>query len=190
MLSHDSQPPVPSPRLSRAEIANFLTSNELRIREMARTKLSRGSGFVDSQDVFASVARRLDQLASGSGVRPRSEAELWALVRTVTTNTAIEKTRLVARVRAIASTEGLYGQELLKRLEECGGDDEATLLVHRMALALPAAVDRQIMFLFLRGASFTAMAVALEMTEDAVRKRWARLRSALEERFLGGQLDD
>jgi DNA-directed RNA polymerase specialized sigma24 family protein len=157
---------------------------------MARTKLSRGSGFVDSQDVFASVARRLDQLASGAGVRPRSEAELWALVRTVTTNTAIEKTRLVARVRSFASTEGLYGQELLKRLEECGGDDEATLLVHRMALSLTVAVDRQIMFLFLRGATFSAMGVALQMSEDAVRKRWARLRDALEERFIDGQLDD
>ncbi len=165
--------------------------NEAAIRGLARSKLFAATqGVVDSEEVFASVVRRLDRLATRGGVRPRSEAELWALVRTVTTNTAIEKNRLVVRARAMVDNEGVYARELLVRLEACATDDEAMLLVHRMALFLSEAVERQILFLMLRGASFPAIATALRSTESAVRKRWSRLKVTLEERFEHGYFDD
>lgn len=179
------------PPLSRAEVAEFLTTNEAKIREIARAKIHKAHWpSLDSHEVLASVVRRLDRLANGAGVRPRSEAELWALVRCVTKNTAIEKSRLVARAQALVSSEGEYALQLLSRLEVCATDDEATLLVHRMALCLASAEERQILFLLLRGASFPAIAVALGSTEGAVRRHWCRLKHDLEERFAHGYLDD
>ncbi len=178
-------------RLSRAQVASFIATNERRIREMARAKIqATHRATLDSQEVFASVARRLDRLASGAGVRPRSEAELWALVRCVTANTAIEKNRLVARAKALEVSEGEYARQLSRRLDGCATDDEATLLVQRMALCLGDAVERQIMFLLLRGASFPAIAAALGTTEGAVRRRWCRLKHELEGRFADGFFDD
>lgn len=165
--------------------------NQATIRDLARSKLfSMTKGVVDSEEVFASVARRLDRLATKGGVRPRSEAELWALVRTVTTNTAIEKNRLMVRARALVDNEGVYARQLLARLEACDSDDEAMLLVHRMALLLSEAVDRQVLFLMLRGASFPAIAIALRSTESAIRRRWSRLKASMEERFDDGYFDD
>lgn len=189
--------PVPNPPhrtpdtpLSPVEVAAFISDNESKIREMARTKLRAArQGALDSQDVFASVARRLDSLANSARVRPRSEAELWALVRCVTTNTAIEKVRLVSRAQALVSSEGKFARHLLRRLEACGSDDEATLLVHRMALCLSNAEDRQILFLLLRGASFPAIAAALGRTESSIRNRWSRLRHELKQGFEQGFLD-
>lgn len=177
--------------LTRDQVARFVMINQAAIRELARSKLTAiTDGVLDSEEVFASVVRRLDRLATRGGVRPRSEAELWALVRTVTTNTAIEKNRLVVRARALVDNEGVYAQQLLLRLEACTTDDEAMLLVHRMALLLPEAADRQVLFLLLRGASFPAIAVALRCTEPAARKRWSRLKTSLEERFDHGYFDD
>lgn len=177
--------------LTRDQVASFVMTNQAAIRELARSKLFRATRSVaDSEEILASVARRLDRLATDGGVRPRSEAELWALVRTVTAHTAIEKNRLVARARAMADNDGAYAHHLLRRLEVCATDDEAMLLVHRMALCLHEATDRQILFLVLRGASFPAIATALKTTEAAVRKRWQRLKEALEERFEHGDLDD
>lgn len=197
MESRAPTPPDPSVDrsrlacLSRDQVAGFVMINKTAIRELARSKLiAVTKGVVDSEEVFASVARRLDRLATRGGVRPRSEAELWALVRTVTTNTAIEKNRLVVRARAMVDNEGAYAQQLLARLEACATDDEATLLVHRMALFLSESAERQILFLMLRGASFPAIAMAVRSTESAVRKRWSRLKATLEERFEHGYFDD
>lgn len=178
------EPDDPRPEgLSREYVARFLLENEAKIRELARQKLGNTRGPQDSEDVFASVTRRFDQLASGKGVRPRSAAELWALVRIVTQNTAIEKVRLVARMRALTDVEGEYARRMADRFESCESDEEATLLVQRMAMTMSSADDRQIFFLNLRGASDQAIATAMRMTKEAASKRRRRLWHSLEERF-------
>ena len=120
----------------------------------------------------------------------RSEAELWALIEAIARNTAVSRTRLIERMQNLVTEEGDYAYFLIRGLNACATDDEATLLVHRMLLSIPDASDRQITALILRGAAHRAIAGLLGITEEHSRQRWKRVREDLVARFKGGLLDE
>jgi DNA-directed RNA polymerase specialized sigma24 family protein len=178
------------PLLDRGAIARFLIDHQDRIRAVARRKLSANARTVfDSEDVFSSVLRRVDTMVESGTLRPRSVAELWALIDTITRNNAINRTRLIERARALLSDEGAYAQSLLDRLCRYSTDDEATILLYRMMGCLRDDTDRQVLTLHLRGATHRAIASLLNISEDASRQRWRTIRNLLQEKFSEGSLD-
>lgn len=198
MNEHQSNGGSPAPlwtiggdaRAQRQAIAAWVLDNQDQIRAIARRKLTRSTRSVfDSEDILSSVLRRLDGMAQRGRLQPRNEDELWALVAAIARNTALSKTQLIERVRARVSEDGPYAQEVLRRLNACADDDEATLLVHRMMHTLKQGPDRQILAMMLRGASHRAIAAFLGTTEAASRQRWKRIRDELCERFREGALD-
>lgn len=186
----DPDPPghPPAKDAARHLVASFLLRNRDQIRAIARARLSADTRTVyDSEDVFSSVLRRIDNLARQGVLRPANETELWALIHTIARNTALKKTLLIERARILVTEDPRYGYELMERLNRCRDDDEATLLVYRLMLALDDPLDRQVFALYLRGASHRAIASFLGIREDASRKRWVRLRDDLRDRFAKGQ---
>lgn len=174
----------PSQPLARQAVANYILTHQERIRAIARRKLTTTTRRVfDSEEVLSSVMRRLDSMAARGTLLPHSEAELWALVEAITKNTAVSKTRLIERTRNLLTEDGLYAYELLRRLNACETDDEATLLVQRMLLSLKEGADRRLVVLRLQGANHRAAADLLRTTEAATRQRWTKVRKELLERF-------
>lgn len=167
---------APTAGLGREAVASFVLRHESRIRAIARRKLTQSTrSTFDSEDVMASVLRRMDKLAMEGVLRPRSEGELWALIQTIASNTAVSKTRLIERARFLLTEDGSYAYEFLNRLNSCGTDDEAQLLVFRMAGALEGNRDRQIFLARVRGATHHAIAGMLKMSESACRQHWMRI---------------
>jgi DNA-directed RNA polymerase specialized sigma24 family protein len=178
------------PLLDREAIAKFLIDHKDRIRSVARRKLSASARTVfDSEDVFSSVLRRVDTMVEAGTLRPRSVAELWALIDAITRHNALNRTRLIERARAMLSEEGSYAQSLLDRLSRYSTDDEATFLLYRMMAGLSNETDRQVLSLHLRGATHRAIATLLSISEDASRQRWRTIRNVLQEKFSEGSLD-
>lgn len=185
-----SPSPPPSDPSVRDLVASFVLQHSDTIRYIARTKLTAGTRSVfDSEDVLGSVLRRLDGMAERGDLRPRSEGELWALITAIARNTAVSKTRLIERTRALLARDGPCAHELLMRLNRCEGDDQAAALVARMARSLDSSSDRQILLLILRGASAAAIASLLGITEAAASQRWAKIKRALADRFARGLID-
>jgi DNA-directed RNA polymerase specialized sigma24 family protein len=171
-------------------VAQYLLANEAKIRAIARRKLTSNTRSVfDSEDVFSSVLRRMDELTINGGLRPRSEAELWAFVEAITRNNAVNRTRLIERARSRLTEDGPYAYELLRRLNAFATDDEATVLVLRMMLCLKNEEDRQLLSLLHRGAEHRAIGTMLRISEEASRQRWARIRKELLDRFAEGVFD-
>ena len=168
------------PAMSREEVAAWAMAHQRQLRTLARSRLTANTRSVfDSEDVFSSVVRRLDGLAAGGALRPHSEAELWALARRIALNTAVSKTRLIERSRILLTEDGPLAYEIERRINVCVGDDDATLLAHRMYEVLESSADRQIFGLLLRGASHRAVGQLLGISEEASRQRWMAIRRRL-----------
>lgn len=178
------------PLKDREAIANYLMEHRDRIRAVARRKLSANARTVfDSEDVFSSVLRRVDTMVEAGTLRPRSVAELWALIDAITRNNALNRTRLIERARTFLDEEGPYAQALLDRLCRYKSDDEATILLYRMMACLSDEIDRQVLSLRLKGASHRAIGTLLGLSEEATRQRWRAIRTLLQEKFSAGVLD-
>lgn len=162
--------------MTREDVARFVLRHEEKIRRIARAKLTLATRTAfDSEDVMSSVLRRVDQLAANGTLRPANEAELWALIKTIASNTAVSKTRLIERARILLTEDGEYAYILVRRLQACATDDEAQLLVLRMAGLLKNERARQVFLLRVRGVSHAAVAAALESSEGACRQNWMQM---------------
>lgn len=174
----------------RGAVARYLLANEARIRAIARRKLTaRTRSVFDSEDVFSSVLRRVDVLAQAGRLRLQSEAELWGLIEAIARNNAVSRSCLMERARFRLTEDGPYAYELLKRLDSLCTDDEVTVLVFRMMLALDSEADRHLLALLLRGANHRAIGGLLGFSEEASRQRWARIRRELLKLFSEGGID-
>lgn len=182
-------PALPDRSAVRDWVAHWVIAHEGMIRRIARDRLTTSARAVyDSEDVFATVLKRMDDLASRGALRLDSSHELTALLATIVRRSAANKSRLIERSRRLAREDGEYATLLLARLENCEDDDEATLVVCRMMSWLDGAENRQILGLRLRGLTHSAVAQALGMNATAVRQRWVTIKRTLMERMERGEL--
>jgi DNA-directed RNA polymerase specialized sigma24 family protein len=179
--------PAKARRGVRELVAAFILRHQSRVRRIARRKLTAETCSVfDSEDVLSSVLRRLDGLAARGEVRTESEAELWAMVRTVAANLAVDKSRLVERAKVWEREDALVsqsGRQLAALAASCRDDDEARVLVLRMMASLEDSADRQLFSLLCRGCSHRVIASLLNITEESSRQRWRRIRERLAAAF-------
>lgn len=168
----------------RDRLAEFVIRNKEAIRRVARRKLNTETRRVyDSDDIMATVLRRVDLLAHNGAIRADSEAEMVSLILTIAANASISKFRLIKLARSRLGEDSDFSRELIRRLNACHDDDEANTLVFRLYGSLDSTDDRRVYLLRLRGIGHAAIGQMLGITEEATRKRWQKIRRNLAARF-------
>jgi RNA polymerase sigma factor (sigma-70 family) len=141
----------------------------------------------DTDDLIATLARRLDELMQTRSVRATSAHQAWALVLSIARHaareyrrkeTAEQRHRLLVAERAdavedphpstSAAADSQFGLSLNDALES-GLDAE----------------DHAILRLRAHGVPFAHIGAAMGLNEAAVRMRWRRLRGRLSRRMPG-----
>lgn len=185
----DAEPPLEGGaggRLDRERVAKFVGERRQAIRNLARTKIAQSfRGLFDSEDVYSSVAKAVDQMAASGRLQPSGEHELWALIAAITSNNAVSKVRLASRARSLVAEDGEYARVLQARAERCEGDGGAAVLCLELMASLKNSEDRILFALRLRGASHRVAAEVLGINEISCRQRWKAITDRLAEAFKG-----
>lgn len=170
----------------REAAAVFITRFGARIRRRIRGKLSPAMRRIfDSQDILSTLGRRLDLFVRSGRLAAASEPQLWALVFRMAENAVVDKGRVFRRLQRVEDEEGLFAQEVSSRLRhaERRRDAGAEIEIERALNLFADRVDRQILSLWLVGTPQTVIAGYVNLAPTAVRKRWQKIRSELQERF-------
>lgn len=166
----------------RGAAAKFLLEHEGLIRRRYRQRLGRAMRrLVDSQDLFSTIARRLDAMIRTGSVLALNERQMWALVFRIGDNALVDKTRVMQRLDKVEGPDSDLAYEWRCRLAraERSAPGGAETEIDSMLARLDDRVDRQILSQWLVGTDHATIAQELEMTPDAVRKRWERIRTRL-----------
>jgi DNA-directed RNA polymerase specialized sigma24 family protein len=177
--------------LRREHLARVMMANLPLLQAAARRKLTNRTRAVhDSHDVASSVLRRIDLLASEGRLDGFSDDEVLHFALTIAANQAVSRTRAMERLAAQTDEDGTYAQLLRQRLDACGDDERATMLLYRIALSIADAPARELFLLRFKGLTFTIIAQVLEIKPDAARQRWTALRRTLESQLAEGVFDE
>lgn len=169
--------------------AEFISRYGGRIRRRVRGKLSPAMRrLFDSQEILATVARRLDVLVANGQIQAVSDGQVWSLVFTIVDHSLVEKARVYRGLRAKEGEDSGLAERILDRLRaaERYREDGPELEIDRALRSLGDRVDRQILSLWLMGRDSSSIAVAIDMAPATVRKRWERIRDQLRVAYLSG----
>lgn len=159
----------------RVSVAEFLLSNESRIRNVARQRLSRGSkSLTDSADIFSSVCRRIDRMAFEGRLKPVNRGQLWRLIETITINTALNRTRVAQRLNDLFADYATLHDLVWSRLNT-RDDDDFSASVISLTACLDSPEDREQLRMRLHGLSHGLIAKHFGIEEADARQRWHRL---------------
>lgn len=171
------------------EITQFLLQRRDDIRRIGSSRLKSMRGrFEDSEDVYSSVCLRMLKMVQGAKLRPRGDEEVWALASRIADNTAINKVRVLKRLQSELPEDEAF--ELSRFFSACQSDEEATLMLHRLAHLLDSSEDRQFFVLRLRGMSHDMIARSLGIKPAAARQRWTTIMRKLRAVPVQELLDD
>ncbi|MFG0257466.1 MAG: RNA polymerase sigma factor [Phycisphaerales bacterium JB043] len=173
----------------RDAAAEFIVRYGPRLQRRIRSKLSPAvRRLFDSQDLLSTLSRRLDAYVAKGQFRAADERETWALVTTIAENAAREKARLVSRLRRVEGPDSQFAQQLLQRgdSQRSSHEQEDPLDPEVLIDALESELDRDLLRLWLRGYSQKQIAEMIDLSYDATRKRWERIKKRLIEQFAGG----
>jgi len=154
----------------------------LRIRDKLSVPLRR---VLDSEDVLATVTRRLDRIVCDEKLRAETDSQLWALVMQIAKNVIRENVRTRTREPGVSSDA-----ELIKRLAAAASDTPA---VDRQAATewafrvVDDEIDRLIIQRRIAGDSHDRIAALVDLKPSAVRMRWSRVIGMLQETAGGEQ---
>jgi len=165
-------------------MARYVLSLEPLIRRRVAGKLgARMRRVFDSQDILATVLRRIDVYLSEHEIKATTEGELRALVMRVANTAVIDKVRLLERLRR--AEDDPLAQTLRSRIDHPDvGDDDVDGVLGRALQSIRDARDQRMLWLWLSGLELKSIGVVLEMKPEAVRKRWQRLRESLSEELV------
>jgi RNA polymerase sigma factor (sigma-70 family) len=174
----------------RDAAAMFLTENAGLIRRRFRTRLGRAlRRMFDSQDLFSTVARRLDEIVMHHNLHAGTEAELWSLINTLASHALSEHVKRSLRHRSFCDPALVLNRHETATSpavpdDPATADDRARGLVALWLDQLESGTDRRILLLRVSGREHAEIGADLGMTTSAVRKRWQRIRT-----ILGGVQD-
>lgn len=170
----------------REAAAEFFRRHGPVIRQRFRRKLGRSlRRIIDSYDVLESIARRLDRIVMRGVPHLESDRALWALVLRVGDRVVADHSRVLARLKRAEGAERAWAAGVLAGMQARGSEDgmAARETIDRAFGCLGSATDRAILGLWLSGNSHVEIGVSLGLEAPAVRKRWERIRDALEATF-------
>ncbi len=173
----------------REAAAEFIQRYGERIRRRVRSRLTGATRRVfDSNDILSTLSRRLDDYVAGRKLQAETEAQLWSLVFRIADNATVDKSRIMARLRAVEGEDTPFAAQFLERIERAqaagregagaagsGADDT----IERAIEALEDPIDRQILTLWLTDTPHTVTAGCVGLTPAAVRKRWQAIKMQL-----------
>lgn len=169
---------------ARTAAAIFLKRHEGAIRRRLRRKIAAATSRIfDSEDLFSTVARRIDQEVEQQRLSTLNEQQLWGLINRIAENCLTDVARAERPRRAARRGPLRFDMHRLRRDAQdkqgtAGGD-----VLDKARQAIPRNDDRQLLGLWLLGAPFAGIAAALGLTETGARKRWERLRRSLREQL-------
>lgn len=171
-------------RGDRDALAQYVLTLEPLIRRRISGKLGpRMRRVFDSQDIFATVLRRVDLYTTTHELRATTENELLALVMKVANAAVVDKVRLLKRLQRSEDDPELV-QLLCARLEQQETNhDEFDGLLGRVFDKIEHDPDRRILWLWLSGLELKLIGSVIGMEPSTVRKRWQRLREQLREQM-------
>jgi DNA-directed RNA polymerase specialized sigma24 family protein len=173
----------------RNAAAEFIVRYGPRLQRRIRSKLSPAvRRLFDSQDLLSTLSRRLDAYVAKGQFRAADERETWALVTTIAENAAREKARLVTRLRKVEGPDSKFAQQLLHSAQSVSKKSSEDHLDPELLIeSLENELDRDLLRLWLRGHNQKQIAEMIDISYDATRKRWERIKKRLVERF-GGEM--
>jgi RNA polymerase sigma factor (sigma-70 family) len=157
------------------------------VRRRFRHRLGRAMRrLADSEDLWATVARRLDRLTMSASIGASSEREVLALLFQIAQNAICDQARVLKRLERIESEDSDWVGVLRQRLSGgVGGEsDRFDIELDAVFRTLTDPTDRQILWLWLLGCEHNHAANELDMNPAAVRKRWQRIREAIRTQLL------
>lgn len=168
----------------RDAAARFVTRYAPVIRQRFRARLSPSlRRLMDSADLVSTVGRRLDQLVASGSVDVENQQQLWALVNHIARIAIADKARVLARLRRVEDPDSGWAREFLARADSGGGSDRFDETLNLAMEAVGSDTDRRVLALWLSGCSHVQIGAQLDMTPNAVRQRWHRVRATLAKAF-------
>ena len=189
MCAHASETaPGPSPRLPVEELLTrirggdryaaaelFDRYGDRLLRRIRRRLRGPVRTLWDSQDIAATVARRLDALVRSEAVHASSEDEVIALVTRIAQNAINDKNRILDRIRSSdAKAEG-WAIRLTDDLSRRERSEDIETVLAEVFHRTPAASERELLSLWLQGLNHAEIARVTGRSHDAVRAQWSRL---------------
>jgi hypothetical protein len=158
---------------ARAAAATLLIRHQALIRRRLRRKLSASARrMFDSEDLFSTVARRIDVELEQQRLAALTEQQFWALIQRIGENCVSDVSRSDRTWQSVR-------RELVRDRRAAGPPEpQAPRLEEAQKYIRWAATteeDRQVVALKRLGAPYAAIGHILGLTEQAVRKRWHRL---------------
>jgi len=162
----------------RAALNEFLNRYESIIRARYRRKLGRVLRRVfDSEDLLATVRRRLDRYVAAGTLRADHEPQLWALIGTIADHAVSAQVRLLKRSAPPDATR----RELVDLIYRSCRHDERLERKETVQSVLSelGRTEREIVVGSLRGVPQAEIGAELGLTEAAVRQRLYRVREGI-----------
>lgn len=131
---------------------------------------------MDAEDLFSSIVRRIDRVAATGCLRAQSDAQLMLLALTTLNNLVLEKTRVARRLRNRADEGNIRESALGRVFAPEAAEEQVTAAAKRILDSLRSEEDRHLVSLKFNDVPLRTIAVLLGVSEDALRRRWSRLR--------------
>ncbi len=168
----------------RAAVAQYIARNAPLIRRRLRGKIARSlRGLFDSDDLMATISRRLDDIVRKRELTATSEGELWSLLEHLAANALSDLARRTVREHPDAPVELIPAPPASELEPKADSDDPNSLLAICLA-EIHHEADQRILRMRLDHHTHAQIAAAEGVSESNVRKRWQRIRRVVR-RLLG-----
>ena len=170
----------------REAAALFVSRYGPRIRRRIRGKLGPGMRRIfDSQDILSSVGRRLDAFIHGRKLTANNEQELWGLVHRIASRVLIDKARIFYQLEEVEREDSAFAYMLAGRLRQADRSSNSGIEIEldQVFEFVGDQTDCTILFHWLEGKDYAAIAEIVHLTPAYVRKRWERLKARLREHW-------
>ena len=142
----------------------------------------------DTDDILSTALRRIDSVIESGNLEAQNERQFYAFVHGVIERTILEKGR---KSRSLTAREKI-AQDIRNKLPTPAVEQRVVTAdeLNRIGQLITDPIDREIILLKGRGSSFVEIAESMQMTSDAVRKRWSRIRASVREQIKGDSWND
>lgn len=172
----------------RGAAAAFVMRHEQKIRRRYRRQLGPNMRrLFDSQELLSTVLRRLDRYVVNETIRAPSDGAIWHLVFKIADAALVDRIRVLNRLKQVRDEHQEIARQMLKRLEPTSNNEDFAEQLDGLLRSLPCPTDREIVSLWLGGASLNQISEILQITPAATRKRWERIRVGFREQLLSSE---
>lgn len=171
----------------RNAAAEFLNRYGSQIRRRIRGKLGPSvRRLFDSTDILSTLGRRLDLFVMAGRLQAQNELQLWQLLHRMADRALVDKVRVVRTKRNVESPTGAIARQHAQRAKKVTTpkrDGESDVELDQCLSMVDQPLDRRIVLLWVSGETFVNIGRAVNLSEDAVRKRFNRVQAMLKDRL-------